>query len=463
MKWNEIKTVYFLGIGGIGMSNLAKYFQQHGVHVYGYDKTFSPLTVALEQQGMKIHYDDRPDLIPEHLDLVVYTPAVPKELREYQHFLKQPSLLHKRSEVLGWITAQHKNIAVAGTHGKTTTSALLTHLLVDAGKPVTAFLGGICVNYDSNYLNTGKEWMVEEADEYDRSFLQLKPTMAIIGSLDADHLDIYGSRQEMVDAYLKFTEQIPSGGTLLMSDTISREDFDHFSQKLTELEVIQFGMGAKDVRGSIQFIKDGWVHFEYISKKYHIKDLSLRLPGSHNVRNALAAIYVALQVGVEESQIRKALVQFRGIQRRFQWKLDTPSKVLIDDYAHHPEELRSAITACREVYPDRKITGIFQPHLYSRTRDFLDGFAKSLELLDQVILVEIYPAREEPIPGITSQTLFDQIQMEHKWICTKSTLLGLLAKMSLEVVMTLGAGDLDLMIDSIIDCMLDAEDSKAEM
>lgn len=453
MKWANVKSIYFLGIGGIGMSNLARYFHKRGIKIYGYDRTKSPLTESLEHQGIQIHYHDCPECIPENLDLVVITPAIPKDLKEYQSILKRNLPAYKRSEVLGWITGQHFNIAVAGTHGKTTTSALLSHLLVNAGCEVTAFLGGICNNYDSNYLDTGDKIMVEEADEYDRSFLHLKPSMAIIGSLDADHLDIYQSREKMVDAYLEFGEKISQGGQLLLSDSIRPGDFEKFRNHLQHLQVYRFGLWAEDIRVNIHSTDQGWVHFEYITKKYHIKDLSLRLPGQHNVRNAAAAIHIAMELGVQEVQIREALSGFKGIQRRFQWRLDTPEKVLIDDYAHHPEELRSAIQACRDVYPSRRITGIFQPHLYTRTRDFLEEFAEALQALDQVILVEIYPAREEPIPGITSQTLFDRIQHQNKWICTKAGLLELLNRFPLDVVMTLGAGDLDLMIEDIIVCM----------
>ncbi|MBK8956255.1 MAG: UDP-N-acetylmuramate--L-alanine ligase [Saprospiraceae bacterium] len=451
MQLDKLQTIYFLGIGGIGMSNLAWYFHKRGVKIYGYDKTPSPLTDSMQQHGIQIHFEDNQSLIPEDTDLVILTPAVPADLGELQFIQKKKWPIHKRSEVLGWITRQVFNIAVAGTHGKTTTSALLSHLLVDGGLPVTAFLGGISTNYQTNFLDTGSQFMVEEADEYDRSFLHLSPNIAIIGSLDADHLDIYGSREAMVNSYLEFAGKIKSGGTLYLSNTIAAEDIEKFHSSLEDIEIYLFGTDSGDVRAQITGTDSGRVLFEYISKIYHIKELSLRLPGHHNVRNALAAISVAMQLGLNENRIRKGLESFTGIQRRFQWRLDTPKKVLIDDYAHHPEELRSVIQACRDIYPDRLITGIFQPHLYSRTRDFLEEFASALEGLDQIILVEIYPAREEPIPGINSELLFDRIRHPKKWICRKDSLLRLLPDLELDVVMTLGAGDLDLMIDPMIE------------
>ncbi|MBK9109007.1 MAG: UDP-N-acetylmuramate--L-alanine ligase [Saprospiraceae bacterium] len=450
MQLNELGTIYFLGIGGIGMSNLARYFHKRGVRIHGYDKTATALTDELQREGMSIHFEDQPDLIPLTTDLVILTPAIPKELKEYQWVLHKNWPVHKRSEVLGWITSQVFNIAVAGTHGKTTTSALLAHLLVDAELPVTAFLGGICTNYGLNYLDKGDQIMVEEADEYDRSFLQLSPDIASIGSLDADHLDIYGSLEAMQLTYLDFAKRIKPNGRLLLSDTIDIEMIELFKRELIGVDVQCFGFQNEEIKASIIGTQSGWMVFEYISKIYHIKDLSLRLPGQHNVRNAMAAISVALQLGLREDQIRKGLLNFQGIQRRFQWRLETNAKVLIDDYAHHPEELRSVIQACRDIYPGRRITGIFQPHLYSRTRDFMSAFAYALEALDQIILVEIYPAREEPIPGITSERLFETINHPLKWICRKETLLELVSRLELDVVMTLGAGDLDLMIEDLI-------------
>ncbi len=445
-----MKSVYFLGIGGIGMSALARYYQKRGVEVHGYDKTKTPLTIELEEAGMHIHYEDRPDLIPKDLDLAIWTPAIPKDMAEYA-FLKQSGTpFKKRSVVLGELTAGKVNVAVAGTHGKTTTSCLVAHVLADGGLGITAFLGGIAVNYQSNYIDTGDAIMVEEADEYDRSFLQLHPDVGIIGSLDADHLDIYGTREQMVDSYVAFARQIKPGGLLLLSDSISDADRQMFRTALPQLEIQDFGFQSEEVQVRIESQCEGWIKFEYITKKIHIKDVLLRLPGQHNIRNACAAIRVALHFGLSPERIKESLAGFKGIRRRFEWCLDEEGRVLIDDYAHHPEELRAVIQACRDIYPGRCLTGIFQPHLYSRTRDFMKGFAEVLSGLDRIILVEIYPARELPIPGIDSEALYNAIEHPDKWITEKKNLLELLGRMDLEVVMTLGAGDLDLMTGDIV-------------
>lgn len=436
------------------MSALARYFNKRGHTISGYDRFRSDLCIALESEGINIHYVDDPKLIPEDIDVVIYTPAIPKELLEYQWFLEQGVKMYKRSEVLGQITSRVRNIAVAGTHGKTTTSSIIAHLLYHAGFPFTAFLGGILSNYETNYLDTGDEWMLEEADEYDRSFLHLRPDIAVLGSLDADHLDIYGTKEDMLNTYTEFVSKIKNTGWLLCSDTIENDEINKLRSTYPELRIKTFGFNTGEIRVKTNKITNGWHEFEYITEKYHIKELSLRLPGQHNIRNAAAAIFVAMQLGLSEDQVRQGLKGFKGIHRRFQWCLETEHLVLIDDYAHHPEELRSAIQACRSVYPGRKITGIFQPHLYSRTRDFMNEFAKSLELLDQIVLVELYPAREVAIPGISSQTLFEKIRHQHKWIVEKSGLLPCLEHMELDVVMTLGAGDLDLKMNEIKELLI---------
>ncbi|MCC6753548.1 MAG: UDP-N-acetylmuramate--L-alanine ligase [Saprospiraceae bacterium] len=454
MNLNSLRHIYFLGLGGIGMSSIARYFNRRGVRISGYDKTPSPLTDALRNEGMQIHFEDRPQDLPEGIDLVVYTPAIPATHGEFRMLMNSGIPMHKRSEVLARITESHYNVAVAGTHGKTTTSALLAHLLVSSGIPTTAFLGGICLNYDSNFIDTGNQVMVEEADEYDRSFLQLRPDIGIVGSLDADHLDIYGSRRAMLDAYACFAQAVRGHGPLLLSDGIAAADRTQLSAGCPAiLNVEDFGLDAGAHRARILGTSPRLTAFEYISKIYHIKDLTLALPGQHNVRNATAAIAVALQLGADPEQIRRALASFRGIQRRLQWRLDTPAKVLIDDYAHHPEELRAVIRACREMYPQRKLTGIFQPHLYTRTRDFMDEFARVLESLDQVVLVELYPARELPLPGIDSGTLFEKIRHSAKWLTDLEHLPGLMRNMDLDVVMTLGAGDLDTRIGEMVEVM----------
>jgi UDP-N-acetylmuramate--alanine ligase len=445
----KYKKIYFMGIGGIGMSALARYYNKRGTSIYGYDKTETELTKKLEAEHMHIHYEDRIDLIPDNPDLIVITPAVPNDLNEYQ-FLKQQNFpMLKRSTVLGSITSDKKNIAVAGTHGKTTTSALLAHLLYDAGIELTAFLGGIAVNYQTNFLDSGDDWMIEEADEYDRSFLALHPDLAIIGSLDADHLDIYGSREEMRKNYLQFAQQIKKNGLLLMSDTIAGDDILYFQNNLTDTRIESFGFEDSVIHVNITGSNKGWTTFHYNYKNESIPDLTLRMPGQHNIRNAAASIRIARELGVEVEQIRKSLINFKGIKRRYEWIRESANRVLIDDYAHHPEELRAAINASRDCFPGRKITGIFQPHLYSRTRDFMNEFAEVLGMLDEVIVVEIYPARENPITGISSETLYSKLRSMPKWVCSKKELCPLLKTLDLDVVITLGAGDLDMMMDEI--------------
>jgi UDP-N-acetylmuramate--alanine ligase len=441
--------VYFIGIGGIGMSAIARYFNTKGICVSGYDKTETELTRQLVSEGIKIHYEDRPDLIDSDIDLVVITPAIPKDLKEYEKVLSHQYNVLKRSQLLGQITNGKPNIAVAGTHGKTTTSILLSHILMESNTALTAFLGGISVNYESNFLYTGDQWIVAEADEYDRSFLSLHPDIAVIGSLDADHLDIYGSKDEMIKNYFDFSMQVKPNGLLLMSDTINAMELNYFKNNLTGIRIEQFGFESSEIQIYNSSITQGWSTFSYSYKEHQLVDLSIRLPGNYNLRNAAASIRIAMELGINETQIRKALLSFKGIKRRFEWIDETQNKVLIDDYAHHPEELRAVISACKECYPGRQITGIFQPHLYSRTRDFMDAFAEVLSLLDIVILVEIYPAREKPIAGINSEVLFDKIKNKNKVLTEKSKLCNVLKGMNLDVVMTLGAGDLDTQMDQI--------------
>ena len=449
---DQLKKIYFLGIGGIGMSALARYFNKRGIFIYGYDKTETVLTKQLILEGMQINYTDDMTLIPADIDLVVMTPAIPKSMNIYKHFIKLGTPVKKRSQVLGEITSVVKNIAVAGTHGKTTTSSILTHVLIDSKMPVTAFLGGITKNYNSNYIDIGNEWMIEEADEYDRSFLQLYPNIAIIGSLDADHLDIYGSRENMVESYVEFASQIQEGGLLLMSDHIQFSDIELFKSKLNpSVQLLTYGFKLGKVSCVISNNVSGWINFDYQDDLgNHFKQLKLRMPGNHNIQNATAAIRVAVALGLKEQQIRTALNSFLGIQRRFEWKFEGQHQVLIDDYAHHPEELKAAIEGVRSCYPSRHITGIFQPHLYSRTKDFAQEFAHVLDQLDRIILVELYPAREEPIEDISSATIFDKCTNPNKFLIYKINLVDELKKMELDVLITLGAGDLDTLIPDLI-------------
>jgi UDP-N-acetylmuramate--alanine ligase len=446
----NFKKIYFLGIGGIGMSALARYFNARGIEIHGYDKTETTLTKKLVEEGMKIHYDDNPEKIPSGIDLVIYTPAIPQTNKELNILKKINCPFKKRAEVLGMISQTQRTIAVAGTHGKTTTSSILTHILRTGGIDCTAFLGGIAQNYKSNYVEGKGDWVVVEADEYDRSFLHLSPNLAVITNMDADHLDIYDNVEEMHESGFKeFVKKLKPKGQLFLQNKL----MEYFPEKLFETYGIEEGTyRAENVR-----VEDGWFVFELGGKgfsRFQKSGLStvpikFALPGRHNVENAMAAIAVALQLGVSFENIRKALETFKGIKRRFEFVYRDEKVVLINDYAHHPTELKAAIGAAKELFPNRKITGIFQPHLYSRTRDFQDDFAKSLDGLDEVFLMDIYPAREEPIPGVTSEIIFEKMNNPNKELVWKTNLMNVLETKDLEVVLTLGAGDIDTFVNPI--------------
>ncbi len=447
MQFENIKKIYFIGIGGIGMSALARYFHLHGAEVHGYDKTATNLTRALEAEGMHVHYEDDVKYIPQGIDLVVFTPAVPKEHNELNWFLEHNYPVKKRAEVLGIISKAKRCIAIAGTHGKTTTSTMTAHLLRACGVDATAFVGGISGNLGSNFVEGKSDWVVVEADEYDRSFLQLHPEIAVINSVDADHLDIYGSEEEVVRSYEKFAGQIKQGGTLLLEQNIDFQNID----------ALTFGVDGGHFAAQNIRIEDGFTVFDL--HIFHPSSLTplpssylalkLPYPGLHNVKNAIAAIASTLLAGGDATKIPAALALFSGVKRRFETIAKTDRTVYIDDYAHHPAELTATISAARMLYPDRKITGIFQPHLYSRTRDFANAFAQALSLLDECILLPIYPARELPIAGVDSQMLLELITLKNKQLVDKNILLPELEKRKLEVVLTMGAGDIDLMIEPI--------------
>lgn len=427
------------------MSAIARYFHKRGVAVSGYDKTATTLTRKLEQEGMKIHYTEDVSAIPEGIDLVVYTPAVPANHAELQHFRKLGFPLKKRAEVLGIISRSMRTIAIAGTHGKTTTSSMVAHVLQTGGIDCTAFLGGIAGNFDSNYVLGQSEWMVVEADEYDRSFLHLSPDKAVITSMDPDHLDIYGDAASILETgFLAFARRLKPGGQLWVQHRFTGE-FGDFP------EVMSYGLDGGNYRSENLRVENGFFTFDYRSPQAHLKGLELALPGAHNVENATAAITIGLELGLSEDAIRRALRNFKGVKRRFETIFRDGQRVYIDDYAHHPSELRAAIAAARMLYPGRKLTGIFQPHLYSRTQDFADGFADALSALDEIILLDIYPAREAPIPGVSSELIFDQIDNPAKELVTKSELMSLLAGKSPEVLLTLGAGDIDTFVEPIAD------------
>lgn len=450
LELDHIKQVYFLGIGGIGMSALARYFASQGIAVSGYDRTASALTLELEKEGIAIHYTDDPSLLPVNLDkensLIVYTPAIPADHREKKVLLEQGFELHKRARVLGIICNSRRTIAIAGTHGKTSVSTMTAHILKSSALGCAAFLGGISKNYQTNLLldNTGSPWVVAEADEFDRSFLQLTPELAVITSMDADHLDIYGSHQKVIESFQLFAQKVKPGGFLLLKKGLSLEvslqDVKTFSYSITE---------SADFRALNIELKDGYYRFDLHTPYFFIKDLALNYPGLLNVENAVAASALALLAGVTEEEVRLALSSYSGVKRRFDIRLNNENFVLIDDYAHHPEELKATIQSVKNIYKGRTLTGVFQPHLYSRTKDFATGFANSLDLLDEIVLMDIYPARELPIEGVSSQLIFNQIQNSRKRLCSKKDLPLLARTFKPGVILMMGAGDIDTMVEPV--------------
>ncbi len=438
----EVQRAYFIGIGGIGMSAIARYLHRRGISVSGYDKTETVLTKKLVEEGMTIHYDDDPTLIPQGVDLVVYTPAVPAEHRELNHLRAGDYPVLKRAAVLGLISQTRGTIAIAGTHGKTTTSAILSHLLHCGGIDCTAFLGGIAQNFGSNYVAGDSNWVVVEADEYDRSFLHLHPTIAVVLSTDADHLDIYGERAQMLESFRDFAQQTKVDGHVFTKHGI---DFAPWTNK-GATTFSEFGLEQGDYRSHNLRVENGCFVFDYESPVGTIKDIVFALPGRHNVENATAAIAVAEQLGLGEAAVKEALASFKGIKRRFETIFRSESVAYIDDYAHHPTELQAAIEAARELYPERKLTGIFQPHLYSRTRDFVDGFAKALDALDEILLLDIYPARELPLPGVSSAIIAERMKNPQVVVMSKEEVMQGLPNYKLEVLLTLGAGDIDTLV-----------------
>ena len=446
MNIDQVKEVYFLGIGGIGMSALARFFKSRGCSVFGYDRTSTPLTIALEAEGMQIHYEEDVDLIPDGVDLVVYTPAVPKQHAEYQFFLENGYPILKRSQVLGLISSGYKTIGVAGTHGKTTVTTLTAHLLHQTSTGVNAFLGGISKNYNSNLLlSPQSKWVVAEADEFDRSFLQLFPQIAVITSVDADHLDIYKNIQTLKDSFIKFISQIKPGGQLIIKKGLSLDVIQHPGLKVYTYSIDQ----QADFCIQNLHINSGHYIFDLILDGMVMKDVELGLPGLFNVENAIASSAAAWLAGATKDEIRKGLLSFTGVHRRFDIRINRNDLIYIDDYAHHPAELKACINSVRHLYPDKKITGVFQPHLFTRTRDFADEFARSLELLDEIILLEIYPAREQPIEGINSEMLLHKINKTSKRVCQNDKLIEVLQSLKPELLLTLGAGDIDQFVKPI--------------
>lgn len=450
MATNNYSTYYFLGIGGIGMSALARYFHQHQSSVFGCDKVRGPIAQQLEEEGITIIYDDSLEAIPLQCRnpkecLIVYTPAVPPNNLQLQWFQQQNFSIKKRAEVLGLITQPKQGLAVAGTHGKTTVSTMLAHIFYQSALGCSAFLGGLAKNYNSNLLiNTESPYVVVEADEYDRSFLHLQPHSAIITATDADHLDIYNTHQELLNSFEQFTRQINPKGFLLKKYGITLD------ARGLKTKVYTYGFDAEaDFRVNDIRPVNGHYLFDIQTPEAIIRQVELGMGGLINIENALAASALALLLGVDPNCLRVALRQFQGIWRRFDVQLNNPKHVYIDDYAHHPQELKACINSVRHLYPDRSVTGIFQPHLYTRTRDFASEFAQALSQLDRVILLPIYPAREEAIPGVNSHLIYEQITIDDKHICTKDELFDILTNKHPDILLTLGAGDIDRLVSPL--------------
>ncbi|MDR1646278.1 MAG: UDP-N-acetylmuramate--L-alanine ligase [Tannerellaceae bacterium] len=444
-------NVYFVGAGGIGMSALARYFLSKGKQVAGYDRTPSPLTEELNREGASIHYTDDAGLIPVDFrssahTLVIYTPAVPESHTELAWFRSHKFNVQKRAQVLGEITRNTRGLCIAGTHGKTTTSSMTAHLLKQSHVDCNAFLGGVLKNYDTNLMLSEKsDLTVIEADEYDRSFHWLTPHMAVITSADPDHLDIYGTPEAYRESFEHFTSLIRSGGCLILKDGAPITPRLKPGVRLYTYSGADKGdFHAENIR-----IGNGEIYFDFVAPDTRINDIQLGVPVKVNIENGVAAIALAHLNGVRADEIKRGMLSFEGARRRFDFHLKRDDLVLIDDYAHHPSELRESILSVKELYAGRKITGIFQPHLYSRTRDFAAGFASALSLLDQLILLDIYPAREEPLPGITSRIIFDSVSIPDKILCTKEELLRRMATGTYDVVLMLGAGDIDRLVEPV--------------
>jgi UDP-N-acetylmuramate--alanine ligase len=449
----KLSEVYFIGIGGIGMSAIARFFHAGGVKVSGYDKTQTVLTKELEASGIAIHYEENVELIPKKVDIIVYTPAVPAEHKELVYYRENGYKVVKRSDVLQIISESSFNICIAGTHGKTTITTMVAHLLRDSGFGCNAFLGGIAVNYGTNFWSSEKNVCVIEADEYDRSFLKLSPDVAIITAMDADHLDIYGTAEAMEQAFIDFSARVKSRGLLIKRFGLTRGKELKADQQLTySLQNESADVYAANIR-----MMNGSYEFDVMLKDTMLENVKLNMGGMHNVENAVAAIAVASSLGIENDKIKAAVENFRGVKRRFEYLLKNDRIVFIDDYAHHPEELKALINGAKTLFKQKKCTVIFQPHLYSRTRDLADGFAEALDLADEVILLPIYPARELPIEGVSSEMVLRKMKIDDRSVMTKNALMDWLKeeyaetvnKEFGEVLITAGAGDIDMLVEQI--------------
>lgn len=445
MDVQQLKRVYFVGIGGIGMSALARFFKQRGATVSGYDRTETDLTKKLVSEGIAVHYADDISLLDKEAELVVYTPAIPAAHKELNWYRDNGYKVYKRSDVLQWITEAMFAITVGGTHGKTTISTLTAYLLRETGYGCNAFLGGISVNYESNYWSSDNNVAVIEADEYDRSFLKLFPDIAVLTAMDPDHLDIYGTPEQMEEAFIQYTKNIKPGGTLIAKHGLRRGHELEGSKKIT----YSLQNDAADVYANNIVQQDGGYVFDIMGKGWMIQDIHLPIGGMHNVENTVVAVTVAHLLEIDPTLIRQALTGFKGIKRRFEYVVKNDKMVYIDDYAHHPEELAALIKSAKRLFPDRKCVVAFQPHLFSRTRDLADGFAESLDLADQVILLDIYPARELPMEGVSSQMIADRMGNPAHTILSKEGLLEFVKAAPLSLFITAGAGDIDKLVQPI--------------
>jgi UDP-N-acetylmuramate--alanine ligase len=444
MELSNIKRVYLVGIGGIGMSGLARYFQHLGCVVCGYDKTSTDLTNDLHNEGIQVIFDDRIDWIPYSFQtpdastLIIYTPAIPKDSAILNFFKDNGFGLYKRSQVLGIISQGMFTVAVAGTHGKTTTSTMVAHILKDSGNDCSAFLGGLSSNYNSNVLYGKNNVVVVEADEYDRSFLTLHPDVAIITSMDADHLDIYGDHSHLTESFKLFASQIKPGGTLIHKKGLPLDTGFTYA---VEAEA--------DATASNIKIENGDFYFDFKNSNTSITNIKMGIAGTHNIENAVAAIEACLILEVSADAIKSALGSFRGVHRRFEYIIKNENQIFIDDYAHHPEELKAAIKSVKRLYPDKKLTTIFQPHLFTRTRDFADGFAEALDLSDELIMLDIYPARELPIEGVNAEMILKRMKLASKRLSSKQTVVNEIKAEKPELLLTVGAGDIDTLVQPL--------------
>ncbi|MBX2931020.1 MAG: UDP-N-acetylmuramate--L-alanine ligase [Chitinophagaceae bacterium] len=447
----NIQNIYFIGIGGIGMSALARYFKSQGCEVAGYDRTKTHLTQALEDAGINIHYTEDVNAIPKNVDVVVYTPAVPKEHKELLYYQANNYIVVKRSDVLQWITKNSFNICISGTHGKTTITTMTAHILKHSGYGCNAFLGGIAANYNTNFWAQDKNSsshtnnVVVEADEYDRSFLKLTPDVAVITAMDADHLDIYGTPEELENTFIQFSKKLKPNGCLITKYGLKKENelnaTHHYTYSFNNTSAYVYAANLK--------VENENYVFDIVAKNWTIKNITLHMGGLHNVENTIAATTVAKYLNIDDEKIKNAIADFKGVKRRFEYIIKNDATVLIDDYAHHPEELKALITGVKSIFTNKKTLVVFQPHLYSRTKDFANEFAESLDMADEVILLPIYPARELPINGVSSEMIISKMNLKHKQVLSKEDFKHWVKQHKPQLLVMAGAGDIDVLVQPV--------------